>query len=748
MAGFDGWLDPELEALFRDRPELAETARLLRAARPQVEPDPHFRLRLRGRLLAEAQRSLGRRRAWWRLGPAHAAWSGAAVGAALIAATVIGLLQNQAPDHSNFFVGSNLAAQHAVSPGDVITVAFNQPMDQQAVEAGVHIQPATKVSYSWQGNKLIITPVHHLTGNTPYTVTIAKPSIRASSGATAAAAIQITFGTAATPPPAPGAPTPPGLSPTVLGPAAGGASIALAPDGSLVISAGLLPNSAPAAPTPATGTPAASPSSTAATGSAGLASAAVIEYPAGGAAPIVLGGQASAVAFAPGGSLLAMAIPTAAGGSQILVAPSGGGPVTTISQAASTVTELAWTSNERLIFADGAAIKSAQLSGHQRTLITLPDSSGVVEALSSSGFAFVAATPPATGGQLLNITTGTSRLLTGAAPGGVAFSADGKTIAWIDQTGGGSRLLTEPVDRDTPATVSTLDPAARLSDLALNGDGTQVAYVIAPASGSAHLVIAQLPSGAAVAVAPAASGAAFAPAGKTVGLITTGAAGLQVETATVPGAGVGPVAPVLPAAAGSALDAFVDAQVRGDRKALTTLSGPGVDVFARAPHGLSRAYVVSAVAQAGGTVSASVELIIDPTGHRATASVADETLTLSPSADGSTYLVTDIGATTLHDQSSGPHVVHVGSSTAAGALVLQISFDSDLDVRSLPSAVVVTSAAGLTLSGVTTYDANTRTATVTLASLTGGPVHVTVATSLRDIDEQAPAEAFQADVAA
>ena len=43
-----------------------------------------------------------------------------------------------------------------------------------------------------------------------------------------------------------------------------------------------------------------------------------------------------------------------------------------------TVTALAWTSNERLIFADGATIKSVQLSGHQRTLVTLPAASGGV----------------------------------------------------------------------------------------------------------------------------------------------------------------------------------------------------------------------------------------------------------------------------------------------------------------------------------------------------------------------------------
>ena len=46
MAWMGGWFDPELEELFRDDPELLETAQQVRAARPQAEPDPRFRNRL------------------------------------------------------------------------------------------------------------------------------------------------------------------------------------------------------------------------------------------------------------------------------------------------------------------------------------------------------------------------------------------------------------------------------------------------------------------------------------------------------------------------------------------------------------------------------------------------------------------------------------------------------------------------------------------------------------------------------
>ncbi len=69
-----------------------------------------------------------------------------------------------------------------MSADNVITVAFNEPMNQPAVVAGLHIRPATQVTTSWQGNNLLITPTHHLAGNTPYTVTIDRTAAQAPRG--------------------------------------------------------------------------------------------------------------------------------------------------------------------------------------------------------------------------------------------------------------------------------------------------------------------------------------------------------------------------------------------------------------------------------------------------------------------------------------------------------------------------------------------------------------------------------------
>ncbi len=246
MAWMGGWFDPELEDLFQGEPELLETAQKVRAARPRVEPDPRFQNRLRAQLVAEASRGAGARgvRRWWRLGPAHFAWGGAFVGAALITATVLTFVSNHPVETVTGF--SQLTAQHEVSPNQVITVAFNQPMNEQAVEAGVHIQPAIKVSYSWKNNSLVISPAYHLAANTPYVVSIAQTAIRSLSGASATAPINIVFGTAPTPTPAPVAP--PSLTPVVLGVNGAGGSLLFAPDGSVVSTAGILPASATTQP--------------------------------------------------------------------------------------------------------------------------------------------------------------------------------------------------------------------------------------------------------------------------------------------------------------------------------------------------------------------------------------------------------------------------------------------------------------------------------------------------------------------
>jgi WD40 repeat protein len=743
MSWLGGWFDPELEELFRDEPELLETARRARAARPDPEADPRFRNRLRAQLVAEASRGRGalgiRRR--WHLGPTHFAWGGAAVGVALIGATVLTFVSNHPLDRTITAI-SPIAAQHQVSTDHVITVAFNQPMDQQAVERGVRIQPATKVSYSWLDNTLVISPVYHLTGNTPYTVTIAKAAIRATSGVSATKPITVTFGTAPTPPSGSGPAAPPSLAPSILGSNAAGGSLLFAPDGSVVSTTGLLPPSGvatPAAATPTPGTPTATPEGVI-TGSPD-ATGSTVDFPAKGTA-VVLGPPATAAAYSPNGTALATAVDDGNGGSKIIVSLSNGSQRQKLTDSPVPVTALTWSSNDRIVYTTGTSIMSVDRSRKTKTLYSLT-SGGTITALDPGGAYAYVAPQNGSGGDLLNIAAGTDQALQGSVAD-VAFSGDGSTVAWADEATSQVRLFTEAVGQDAPAAVSMLNSSATLDGITLDQGGDEVAYLMTNPAGSAQLVVARVPSGTPLAVGPAgnAAGLVLSPAGDQLAYISDTADGPVVELAAVPGATGTHTGTQPPAAAISTLRAFVDAQVRDDFATLAALSAPGVDVPAGTPRDLSRAYVISTYVTPQGVVSASVELIIDPTEGHAAARVASETVSLTPSTNNG-YLVNAILSTPLRDQSSGPHVVQVSSSTDAGVTTLQVSFDSDLNPLTVAGAITVQSPQGTALPSTAVYDPGSRTVTVTIAQAPAGLLTLDISTGLDDVNGQTLAGSFQ-----
>ena len=738
-------MDPELEDLFRDDPSLGETARLLRAARPDPEPDQHFRNRLRVQLVAEAQRSLRPRglRRWLRVGPGHLAWAGAALGTAAIAATAVALFSTHVVDHQTVTAYSTIAARHAVSPSDVITVAFNQPMNHARVEGGLHIEPATQVTTTWKGNDLVITPLHHLAGNTPYTVTIVKPALVAASGATAARPLQISFGTAPTPPPAPAAAPPPALQLADLGAVAGGSSVLFAPDGAVVSTAGYPPATA-SSPSPgatARPTPTAVSSPTTAPPPGSSSSPALLEYGATGSSTS-LGPAATAAGFAPGGASLAAAVSDGSGGSEIILSQADGTQSHVLVDSRAPIVALTWATGGTIVYATSSSIASVDLAGATHQLAT--PAGNVVELAPGGAYAYLA---PSGGqsGQLLDINAGSSRALNGATDG-VAFSGDGSTVAWVSTAGAQPTLVTEPVGRDASASVSVPDPGAGITSLALNHDGTAIAYTLTPDTGAAKLVVAQLPSGTPSAIGPATSSAVFSPRGDALALLTASSGGMEAQRGSIPGSAPASTT-AIPVGANSTLRAFVDAQARGDSATLTPLTASGVDAAARTPSRLSRSYVVDAVVQSDGSVKASVELIVDPT-TSASAQIADETLTLSTAGPGQPYLVTGLEVTPLHNESSGPHVVNVSRTATHAGFIVQISFDSDLNPLTVPGAFSVVTADGTQLMPEIAYNPDSRTAVVTLPRASTGRLTLTVGSALRDVNGQAIASAFHTQVLA
>ena len=769
MTAPDNWTDPELEDLFREDRTLHQTARLLRASRPEPTMQPDFQQRLRAQLLqAAASRPVRtgagrvreprhpRRPFWLRLRASHFAWGGAGLGVALTAATVVALVVgNQGPGTTQTIVATSpVAADHLVSPNNTILVSFNQPMNHTAVEAGLHIEPATQVTTTWQGNQLVITPVHHLAGNTPYTVTIPQTSLVASSGAHATAAVQISFGTAPTPPPIVGHQQPPQVIQAGLGPAADSGVLLFAPDGGVVTNApgqaAATPSPSPTASASTTRTAAAPSTSPAATQSAtplptsgATAGPQLVELSAQPGNPLVLGAAATAAAFSPDGSHLATAVPSS-DGSDITVSRADGTNSSTLTHSATRVVAIAWTSGTTVEYATAQAVESVDLGGNTENVAADPPGSfaglapgGAVAYLSPNG---------ATPGRLLTLAGGAVANLSGNQQAeDVAFSGDGSIVAWIDRSSATALLTTRPTGSGAAATVSILDPGSGLGALALNRDGSVVAYGEVLRDGTGRLVVAQLPTGAPIAIGDGPSQVALSSQGDVLAARLRSTQGSSVALDRLPGAAPTPVTSV-PAAASQVLHAFLDAQVAGNLSALQAMSAPGVVTPSLLQSGLSRASLIDAVKHADGTVDAIATLVVDPTTARTTALVAEEILSLKRT--GGTYVVSGVHAMALHELVSGPHVISVTSTSRTKGLTAQIGFDSDLDPTTVPGAITVQDASGNSIPVTVMYDENSRTATVSLSSIPSGALSIIVGTGLRDVNGQSPGAPFTAPLVA
>ncbi len=291
------------------------------------------------------------------------------------------------------------------------------------------------------------------------------------------------------------------------------------------------------------------------------------------------------------------------------------------------------------------------------------------------------------------------------------------------------------MSRDAAAAVPLDHPATGIGAIALDKTGSHVAIADHPPTDGGDLQVLALPSGTVVAHAAAARAPVYSTQGADIAFISGGVA----QIATVPGAVAGTVVNALPDGAASALKAFVDAQVQGNATALSTLSGPGVDAAGGTPQGLSRGYVISAVAEPDGTVAATARLIVDPSATHPSASFGDESLVLSPK-DGGGYVVTSLTPGHLKNEPIGPQVVSVVPVTGQ-TLVLKVSFDSDLRAATVPGAITVTRF-GRALAVTTVYDPDTRTATITTTVAADTAVTLHVGTSLVDVDGQALATAF------
>ena len=787
------WDDPELADIFRDDADLYELARTVRASRPEPMIGPHFEPYLRARLMDAAARELRPRglSRWLRPRAGLLAGGGAALGVAMIAAVVVTSVMYHPNDTQTVAFRTNVSGQTQVDPNDVIRVSFSEAVDHSAIEHNLQIHPATAVQTRWEGTTLVITPLHHLAANTPYTVTIPHTAVRTSSGHNGAVAdIHITFGTASTPiPSASAAPaTPPTLQPQQLGAVTGDSRVVIGPNGLVVATSGLVvassspgvnlpslpaPTAAPAialpsSPTVRPGHGQSTPATSAPTASASpLATTSKLLQLGGPNGPVILGPAATTAAFSANGRSLAYLVARGDVADLWLAHADGSNP-TRLVRGIDPASPLAWSGPDSLVYLNASEqVTTVDLEGRTspvaagvqigegQDLAFTPDGQvayvgpvpAAVPSATPAGDATESSTPsgtpsPEDAGHLVNLTTGAITPLQGVRqlP---AFSADGKVAAWVDESGATPVIDAMPADGSaSPTTVPT--PAGNgdtLGNLALDGGGTRIAYTLAHGDGGTPaLTVATVSSGSAVAVGDGGpfSSPVLSPAGDHLAFLRATSDGLVAAQAVIPGtAPTAQAADAVPADAETVLEQFVDAQRRHDMATLHSLAAGSLTVDSSlAPAHVDRTYIIKAALDtATQTVVADVRLVHDASGS-APPSYADETLKLARPAPGQAYQVTVAAISGFAGAPEGPQVVHVSSERQQTTLVVRIAFDSDLDPSTVTSSVITLSAGNVTLPADVRYDVETRTAVIRVLDVGNRALSLTVGASLRDIAGQ------------
>ena len=189
--------DPELEELFPGGPG-RELVQLIQASRPAQPPlDPYFRNHLRMKVIAEARRRgtarPGSRFAW----PSLRVMSFAAAACAVV--LVVGVVLRGGTPVQPVAVTQAPQGMKNVSRVEPIRIAFTGPVDKNAVAQSIAIEPATLYTTRWDGQTLVIIPLHALAANTSYSVKlvpVAQPAANTTPTTTPAPPVVVHFVTA------------------------------------------------------------------------------------------------------------------------------------------------------------------------------------------------------------------------------------------------------------------------------------------------------------------------------------------------------------------------------------------------------------------------------------------------------------------------------------------------------------------------------------------------------------------------
>jgi hypothetical protein len=641
-----------------------------------------------------------------------AAWVASATTAvAATAAVVVGLVPSLLqPGDVLVQASSVLTGVVSADPATPIRLTFNQALDHASTEAGLRLSPATSVRTSWDGDTLVISPVHGLAANSAYVLTVDAATARTASGKTLAADLQLGFGTA--PGAADGTGTaastgdPANLQRVVMTSASDESEAVVTRAESLLV-----------------------------TGARTPAGNSLVRMQERGDGERTLGAATDAICVSRSGRSVAFLGKTATG-SGIVFATAEGAPQRTVEVKVDRGSPLGWIDDEEVTFVSGGKIMAANRQGRVRVLWSQPVDASRQSLVVAPGGRYVYLGSGSTG-LVIDLVAGTSHTINGLAIS-PAFTADGAGIVWVDAIGPAVRVHHGP-SNGGPATSAVLPVSStdRIGDLAVSPDGTRFVYSVS-GIGHSELRLAALPSGVTLATSAKGAGSSpnFSPTGQFFTVLSGGAGSHRIEMVKISKATGGEAAGKL-AAARAVAEAFALAQVAADTGAQSWLARSGL-TLPQVPS-LTRAALLWAVPADDGTVTARVRLTSDPqpdSRHaRAYAVQGEEMLTISPAgsaASGAGIMpkVTAVEAGPFAPAPSGPQVLRVMVNSAGE---VGVTFDSDLDAASAQTGVRLTAADGAALSGAARYDSATRTVWVSPGGAPKGAlVRISVA-GVRDV---------------
>ncbi len=734
--------------------ESAASIRHLVRQHPPAAADPNFQGRLRGELVRGARLQAEprpKRRRWGLTLPLS---FGAGVAALAALSLVLAQVMTRPPQAPTAAVQAkaSVSGQQQVATTKAITVSFNQPMVEQAVVAGLNIEPAVAYRTSWPNSKtLVISPVDGLAPNVGYVVTIAKPAAKAQSGAQAPANVVIPFGTGDAPT-TPEGQVPQLVSTSPVAISTGQTALTYLPNGALLVQSSgvqLLPppgQIAAASPSPSP-TPTESPSPSAppspAGGGSGAPSAVGNLYTLDPAVTQLAQGASGALP-SPDGQQVAYWAPGASGTLDLEVVGVGGGSAEQLATTAYRDPSLAWLDDGDLLYPDAGELLQVNLAGQFGGLYRqIPVGPSGAFSLSPDGTRVLAW--PQGVPTLYQLSQGGSMAAPSGTTPGAAWSPTSTALAFVDQQAGVDSLELDQLPSGHVTTLLGAPPGVQLGSLSFDPSGSYLSYVATAAAGGGQLGVVDVQSGAQRQLGNLGqvSDPVWSPAGGQVSLLVTDpSSGVQtVTTLLLSGTPQVVNPPQQPAASARNLATeLAQIQVAGGPLALTQITAllaPGSDLAPTTlfPGKFQRFYTVSSTATSPGAATYAVQVrLVRVADDGQGVGFLPETVTVDTA--GASPVVSGVALGTWTAVSRGPQVLSVGSHTLAdGTTVISIEFDSDLDPATVGPQSITLSAGGQPVSRLRlAYSGLTRTVTGTLGQLPAGALTLTVSQPLADID--------------